>query len=46
MNHLCTCGHLPSDHEADRGRCEGQCFDSDYGTFSCLCHLYEKDTDD
>lgn len=36
MTNYCSCGHLPSDHEADRGRCSGSCFDSDYGTFSCL----------
>ncbi len=46
MNHLCQCGHLPDEHFMDRGRCGGECFDPDYGTFACLCYGYEKDSDD
>lgn len=42
MNYDCVCGHKPVDHGGKYGRCEGQCYDPEYGTFACLCFAYEK----
>ncbi len=33
----CECGHGSDEHCDGLGRCVGECFDSDYGTFNCLC---------
>ena len=41
-SHECTCGHQPGDHSGKYGRCEGECFDPEYGRFGCLCFAYEK----
>jgi hypothetical protein len=46
MNNFCECGHLPSEHYGDTGRCEGQAHDIEYGTYPCLCYFYVKDSDD
>ncbi len=46
MNNMCTCGHMPDEHDGEKGRCEGDCVDVEYGRFHCLCHAYTKDTDD
>ena len=46
VNHYCECGHLPSEHYGDTGRCEGEAHDIEYGTYKCLCYRYEKDSDD
>lgn len=46
MTHHCECGHLPSEHDMGWGRCSGECWDADYGTFGCMCFHYEKDRDD
>lgn len=39
----CTCGHDDTEHLDSAGRCEGQCYDSDYGTYKCLCFAYTEE---
>jgi hypothetical protein len=46
MSHHCECGHLPAEHNDDKGRCTGEATDIEYGTYKCLCYCYEKDSDD
>ena len=47
MSHHCVCGHNPSQHVDNTGRCDGISYDSDFDSqFACVCPLYEKDTDD
>lgn len=43
MNLDCSCGHQPDEHQDATGRCEGQCVDSDYGTYNCLCSYYTRE---
>lgn len=43
--HKCECGHLGSDHDNLIGRCSGDCFDPEYGTFRCLCPMYQHEGD-
>ena len=33
----CACGHDADEHQFRTGRCEGKCFDPEYGQFNCLC---------
>ena len=33
----CQCGHDTDEHQDATGRCDGQCVDSEYGQFKCLC---------
>ena len=40
-NFDCACGHPPRDHVNGSGRCDGECYDPEYGIFACLCHAYE-----
>ena len=39
----CQCGHGTDTHHEQLGRCEGQCYDADYGTFRCLCPYYTEE---
>ena len=46
MNHFCHCSHLPRDHYADSGHCEGVDQTLWGDDTVCTCPLYEKDSDD
>lgn len=39
----CSCGHDADEHQDSTGRCDGQCVDSDYGQFKCLCPYYTEE---
>jgi hypothetical protein len=40
---MCECGHDIDRHCDGLGRCDGQSYDSEYGTFRCLCPAYIKE---
>lgn len=39
----CQCGHDADTHHEKLGRCEGECIDTEYGTFRCLCPYYTEE---
>jgi len=39
----CACGHDADEHRDRAGRCDGQCHDSDYGNYKCLCPYYTEE---
>lgn len=39
----CACGHPPEDHQHNTGRCAGQCHDTEYGEFKCVCPYYTQE---
>ena len=40
---MCECGHDIDRHCDGLGRCAGESYDSEYGTFRCLCPAYIKE---
>jgi len=43
---MCVCGHPDSSHFENAGRCNGQCYDPDYGMWNCLCYAFDDENSD
>ena len=39
----CACGHSHAEHQDGTGRCQGHSYDTEYGTFKCLCPYYTEE---
>lgn len=39
----CSCGHDADEHTDRTGRCEGDCYDPEYGRFNCLCPYFTQE---
>jgi hypothetical protein len=46
MDPIClNCEHTGGSHSMGFGRCEGDSYDPDYGTYRCMCPKFERDFD-